>query len=46
MIRPAYELNVPALSAGGALRVEAPVAVDAPNVIVECVKPCEDAENA
>ena len=46
VIRPAYMLNVPALTAEGNLTVAAPVGVAAANVIVESVKPCEDAENA
>ena len=46
VIRPAYMLNVPVLVTKGETHITAPVKVEAPNVIVECVKPCEDAENA
>ena len=46
VIRPAYMLNVPAIAAQGSAELPAPVAVEAPNVFVEAVKPCEDAERA
>ncbi len=46
VIRPAYELNVPALAVHGSKEIAAPVTVEAPNVIVETVKPCEDTQNA
>ncbi len=48
VIRPAYELNIPCRSIAGMLKTEiTPVAkVDAPNVIVESVKPAELRENA
>ncbi|MFF2090560.1 alpha-mannosidase [Paenibacillus sp. NPDC058174] len=44
VIRPAYELNVPALSVRGraAAQEQSFLAIDAPNVIVEAVKPAED----
>ena len=46
VIRPAYELNMPALAAGGAADLPQLVRVDAPNVIVEAVKLAEDGEGA
>jgi alpha-mannosidase len=46
VIRPAYELNVPALAVKGSAEVLPLVKVDAPNIFVEAVKPCEDAEKA
>ena len=46
VIRPAYELNVPVIAAKGAYSLKAPALIDAPNVFIEAVKPCEDAQNA
>lgn len=46
VIRPAYMLNVPTVAAKGEYKMETPVLVDADNIFVEAVKPCEDAENA
>ena len=46
VIEPAYMLNVPVLVADGSLDVSPLVGVDAPNVIVEAIKPCEDAQKA
>lgn len=46
VIRPAYELNVPAVIGAGEFRI-APLALpDKANIIVEAVKPCEDSEKA
>ncbi|WP_042163086.1 alpha-mannosidase [Paenibacillus gorillae] len=44
VIRPAYELNAPALSVRGKTVVQEQsfLAIDAPNVIIEAVKPAED----
>lgn len=46
VVRPAYELNVPVLVAPGEKEIHPLAKVDAPNVIIEAVKPCEDAERA
>ena len=46
VIRPAYEFNMPCVIGKGGYSLKALVSVDAPNVIVETVKPCEDSENA
>lgn len=46
VIRPAYELNMPALVAAGAADMPQLAQVDAPNVIVEAVKLAEDDEGA
>lgn len=46
VIRPAYELNVPVIETSGRASLENLVAVSAPNVFVEAVKPCEDGEKA
>ncbi len=43
VIRPAYQLNERPLTVQGALTLESLLTVDAPNVIVETVKPAEDA---
>jgi alpha-mannosidase len=43
---PAYMLNVPVLAAKGMPALAAPARVEAPNVIVESVKPCEDGGRA
>lgn len=42
VIRQAYELNLPARSAGGEAGSASLLSVDAPNVIVESVKPAHD----
>lgn len=44
VIRPAYELNEKAIIAQGALPMESLAAADAPNVMIETVKPAEDAD--
>lgn len=46
VIRPSYELNVPVSVSAGKYESEQLVKVDADNIIVETVKPCEDAERA
>lgn len=46
VIRPAYELNYPVLLGGGAQAQDSFVRVDADNVVIETVKPCEDKQNA
>ncbi len=46
VIRPAYELNVPVITASGDYKMAQLVSVDAENIFVEAIKPCEDAENA
>jgi alpha-mannosidase len=46
VIRPAYELNVPVVETTGACSLEKLASVSAPNIFVEAVKPCEDAEKA
>jgi len=43
LVREAYELNVPVRTAAGAGGQRSLLAVDAPNVVVEAVKPAEDA---
>ncbi len=46
VIRPAYELNVPVVETKGTCSLEKLASVSAPNIFVEAVKPCEDAEKA
>lgn len=46
VIRPAYELNIPAVIGKGGYEAKALVLPKAANVIVESVKPCEDGEKA
>ena len=46
VIRPAYALNMPVMSAEGTYEMLCPVTTDAENIIVEAIKPCEDAQNA
>lgn len=46
VIRPAYELNVPVIAAKGEYSFSTPALIDATNVFIEAVKPCEDAETA
>ncbi len=42
VVREAYELNVPATTAAGAGGEQSLFSVDAPNIIIETVKPAED----
>ncbi len=46
VIRPSYMLNIPVITAKGCYKLDALVNVESPNIIVEAIKPCEDAENA
>ena len=46
VIRPAYELNVPAAVTAGEYSAQKLMSIDADNIFVEAVKPCEDAERA
>lgn len=46
VIRPSYMLNIPAVQSVGSASVKPLVSVDAANIIIETIKPCEDAENA
>ena len=46
VIRPAYELNVPAAVTDGKYEAQKLIDIDADNIFVEAVKPCEDAERA
>ena len=46
VIRPAYELNIPVIETTGEGMLPGLANVDAPNIFVEAVKPCEDAEKA
>ncbi|MBR5496365.1 MAG: alpha-mannosidase, partial [Clostridia bacterium] len=46
VIRPSYMLNIPVIAAKGAYETNQLALVDAANIFVEAVKPCEDAENA
>ena len=46
VIRPAYELNVPAAVTDGKYEAQELIDIDADNIFVEAVKPCEDAERA
>ena len=46
VVRPAYMLNVPHIVSAGDFELEQLVKVDSANIIVETVKPCEDAQNA
>ena len=46
VVRPAYELNIPAVVSAGRYESKPLVSVDAGNIIVETVKPCEDTERA
>ena len=46
VIKPAYELNVPAVVGKGGFSSSALVLPKADNVIVEVIKPCEDNEKA
>ena len=42
VVQAAYELNVPVMSAAGAAGERSCFAVDAPNIVIEAVKPAED----
>lgn len=44
--KPSYELNVPHVVSQGKYDLLQLVKVNAPNIIVEAIKPCEDAEKA
>ena len=46
VIRPAYELNVPAAVTAGEYSAQKFMSIDADNIFVEAVKPCEDAQRA
>lgn len=46
VVRPAYMLNERPLAASGNVALQSLLKVDAPNVIVETVKPAEDAQKA
>ena len=46
VVRPAYELNVPAIVSKGNFEATALIVPKAANVIVEAIKPCEDNEKA
>ncbi len=46
VIRPAYMLNYPTLCAKGEYVTSAPITIDASNIIIETIKPCEDEERA
>ena len=46
VIRPAYELNVPAAVTAGEYSAQKLMSIDADNIFVEAVKPCEDAQRA
>lgn len=46
VIRPAYELNVPVVLGSGSFRALPLIVPSENNIIVETIKPCEDAERA
>lgn len=46
VVRPSYTFNYPPIIKSGAFSDEPLLSVSAPNVIIEAVKPCEDAEKA
>jgi alpha-mannosidase len=46
VIKPAYELNIPPVVSQGDYQATALVEVEADNIIVEAIKPCEDNERA
>lgn len=46
VIKPAYALNYQPIVANGSFTMPKLISVDAPNVIVEAIKPCEDNERA
>lgn len=45
-IKASYELNYPVLSFMGETKMDALLSVEKPNIIVEAIKPCEEAEKA
>ncbi len=46
VIKPSYELNVPVIATMGKYEMVTPVTVDAENIFVEAIKPCEDTQKA
>ncbi|NLP49027.1 MAG: alpha-mannosidase [Clostridiales bacterium] len=46
VIRPAYELNMPSFVSKGNYEVKPLLSIDADNIIVESIKPCEDNQKA
>ena len=46
VVHPAYELNVPMVTAKGAADIKPIVQIDAPNIICEALKPAEDGSDA
>lgn len=46
VIEPAYMLNIPCLVGKGTNAVSPLAKIDCDNIIIEAIKPCEDAENA
>ncbi len=46
VIKPAYELNIPPIVSVGEYRATPLIEVEADNIIVETIKPCEDNERA
>lgn len=46
VIKPAYELNIKSVMVDGEYDIKSMVEVDAENVIIETIKPCEDNEKA
>ena len=46
VVRPAYQLNYHPIFAKGSLELPQIAKVDMPNIIIETIKPCEDAERA
>lgn len=46
VIRPAYELNVPYITANGEAELDSFLCVDKDNIIIEAIKPAERIENA
>ena len=46
VVRPAYAFNYHPITKAGAAPAESLLSVNVPNVIIEAVKPCEDAEKA
>ena len=46
VVKPAYELNVPAYAVKGACSLPSFASASAPNIIIETVKPAEDGSDA
>jgi len=46
VIKPAYELNIPPVVSAGEYKTTQLIEVEADNIIVETIKPCEDNERA